>query len=297
MSVRSRSVLAAVLMACAAACTAPAYAQSSQVSADYAVSFLGLSIGRGTMVSTGDGRTYRTTLEAEVTGIAALFAGGTGTAVATGRLTPTAAVPSSFSIETRSGSKVETTRIAMTAGNVTSIERNPDKPPHPRATPVLPEHLRGVLDPLSAGIFLAGGSGPVTGAAACDRRAPVFRRARAIRPHLLLRRDPAGRDRRLQGRGGGLPRPLRADRRLPARPQRHPECPPPLGRGDPGAGARHAHPHSGAHLALDRLWHRCRRSDSPVARRHAAVTAGLRGLMFSTAWRLGYGKRPAGVPS
>ncbi len=175
MTDRFRSTLtAASLAAVLAVSVLPARAQSNQVSADYAVSFLGLPIGRGTMVSTGDGRTYRTTLEAEVTGIAALFAGGTGTAVATGRLTPSAAIPSSFSIETRSGSKVETTRITLTGGNVTAIARNPDKPPHPRATPVLPEHLQGVLDPLSAGIFLAGGSGPVTGAAACDRRAPIF---------------------------------------------------------------------------------------------------------------------------
>lgn len=153
----------------------PAMAQSQgQVSADYAVTFLGLSIGRGTMVSTTDGRSYRTTLEARVTGMAAMFAGGTGTATSTGQITGNAAVPTSFNVEIRSGGKVETTRIGMAGGNVTSVERNPDKPPHTRATPVLPEHLRGVVDPLSAGIFVAGGTGPVTGAAACERRSRIF---------------------------------------------------------------------------------------------------------------------------
>jgi len=153
----------------------PALAQSQgQVSADYAVSFLGLTIGRGTMVSTTDGRTYRTTLEARVTGMAAMFAGGTGTATSTGQIAGNAAVPSSFNVEIRSGGKVETTRIGMAGGNVTSVERNPDKPPHTRATPVLPEHLRGVVDPLSAGIFVAGGAGPVTGAGACERRSRIY---------------------------------------------------------------------------------------------------------------------------
>ncbi|MCZ8314439.1 DUF3108 domain-containing protein [Phreatobacter sp.] len=178
MTVRfSPAIAAATFAAVAGLATAavPARAQTAgQVSADYAVSFLGLSIGRGTMVSTSDGRSYRTTLEARVTGVAAIFAGGTGTATATGRLTSSAAVPASFDIEIRSGGKVETTRIALNGGNVTGVERNPDKPPHPRATPVLPEHLQGVLDPLSAGIFVAGGSGPVTGAAACERRARIF---------------------------------------------------------------------------------------------------------------------------
>lgn len=145
-----------------------------QVSADYAVTFLGLPIGRGAMVSTTDGRSYRTTLEARVTGIAAMFSGGSGTATATGQIRGSTPVPTSFDVEIRSSGKVETTRIGMAGGRVASVTRNPDKPPHPRATPVLPEHLAGVLDPLSAGIFVAGGSGPVTGPAACERRSRIY---------------------------------------------------------------------------------------------------------------------------
>ncbi|WP_170181710.1 DUF3108 domain-containing protein [Phreatobacter stygius] len=153
---------------------APALAINGQVSAEYAVSFLGLPIGTGTMVSSTDGTTYRTTLNARVTGVAAMFAGGSGTATATGRIAGAAAIPASFNIEVHSGGKVETTRIAMAEGNVRSVVRNPDKPPHTRATPVTAEHLRGVVDPLSAGIFIAGGTGPVTGAAACERRSRIY---------------------------------------------------------------------------------------------------------------------------
>ncbi len=153
----------------------PAAAQTAgQVSADYAVTFLGMSIGSGTMVSTTDGRSYRTTLNARVTGMAAMFAGGTGTATASGQIAGANPVPANYSVEVRSGGKVETTQIGMAGGNVASVVRNPDKPPHTRATPVLPEHLRGVVDPLSAGIFVAGGSGPVTGAAACERRSRIY---------------------------------------------------------------------------------------------------------------------------
>jgi hypothetical protein len=147
---------------------------SGQVSADYAVSFLGVSIGNGTMVSTTDGANYRTTLNARVTGMAALFAGGSGTATSSGRIAGSHAMPTHYAVEVRSGGKVETTQIGMSGGNVSSVVRNPDKPPHTRATPVLPEHLRGVVDPLSAGIFVAGGSGPVTGSAACERRSRIY---------------------------------------------------------------------------------------------------------------------------
>ena len=149
-------------------------AAGGQVSADYAAWFIGIPIGRGTLTATVDGASYRTHVSGRVTGIAALFVGGSGTAEANGRLAGTAPVPVQFRAEVRSGGKVETTRIAMAGGNVQSVERNPDKPPHPRATPVLPEHLRGVLDPLSAGVFIAGGSGPVTGAAACERRTRIY---------------------------------------------------------------------------------------------------------------------------
>lgn len=153
----------------------PAGAQTAlrngEVSADYAVTFLGLSIGNGQMVSTTtDGANYRTTLNARVTGIAAMFAGGTGTAVSQGRIAGGQAVPTSFRLEVNSGGKVETTDIGMAGGNVRSVVRNPDKPPHTRATPVTEAHLRGVLDPLSAGIFVASGTGPVVGAGACDQR-------------------------------------------------------------------------------------------------------------------------------
>ncbi len=153
---------------------APARAVNGQVSAEYAVSFLGISIGTGTMVSTTDGTSYRTTLNARVTGVAAMFAGGSGTAVATGRIAGAAAIPANYNVEVHSGGKVETTQIGMADGNVRSVVRNPDKPPHTRATPVTAEHLRGVVDPLSAGIFIAGGTGPVTGAAACERHSRIY---------------------------------------------------------------------------------------------------------------------------
>jgi hypothetical protein len=165
------------LLALGLALAAPSAAsaqQAGQVSADYAVTFLGISIGTGTMVSTTDGRSYRTTLNARVTGMAAMFAGGTGTATASGQIAGANPVPASYAVEVRSSGKVETTQIGMAGGNVSSVVRNPDKPAHTRATPVLPEHLRGVVDPLSAGIFVAGGTGPVTGVAACERRSRIY---------------------------------------------------------------------------------------------------------------------------
>lgn len=149
-------------------------ARAGEISADYAVTFLGLRIGNGTLTSRMDGRSYTATLNGRTTGIAALFSGGTGTATASGRIAGSAVVPGEFQVEIRSGGKVETTRMAMAGGTVRSVHRDPDKPPHPRATPVLPEHLNGVLDPLSAGVFIASGTGPVTGAGACDRRSRIY---------------------------------------------------------------------------------------------------------------------------
>lgn len=149
-------------------------ARAEDIAADYTVTFLGLSIGNGTLISRVDGRSYTATLNGRTTGIAALFSSGTGTATASGRIAGHAVVPAEFSVEIRSGGKVETTRMSLAGGTVRSVRRDPDKPPHPRATPVLPEHLTGVLDPLSAGVFIASGNGPVTGAGACDRRSRIY---------------------------------------------------------------------------------------------------------------------------
>lgn len=170
MSYTLRAALAALLLVTAA----PARANDGRVSADYAVSFIGIPIGTGTMVSTTDGTNYRTTLTARVTGIAALFAGGSGTAVATGRVTSAGVAPGTFNAEIRTRGKVEAVEIGMAGGQVRSVTRTPNNPLPPNLSPVTEEHLRGVLDPLSSGIFLARGDGPVTGEAACDRHARIF---------------------------------------------------------------------------------------------------------------------------
>lgn len=151
-----------------------ANASDGKVSAHYAVSFLGLPLGEGTMTSTTDGVSYTTTLNARVGGIARLFAPGHGTAVASGRVVGDRTLASSFRTEIHTRGQVETTAIGMAAGNVQSVSISPQKPPHPQATPVPDNELRGVLDPLSAGIFVTPGTGPVVAAGACNRRSRIY---------------------------------------------------------------------------------------------------------------------------
>lgn len=169
-----KTLVAAAALTGLVAASPAAKAQQGRVSADYHVTFIGLSIGEGQMISETDGVAYTTTLRARVTGVAALFAGGHGTAVATGRVVGDRTLANSFRAEINSRGNVETTTIALNAGQVRSVVHTPEKPAHPLVTPVPAGELANVLDPLSSGIFIAVGDGPVTGPAACQRRARVY---------------------------------------------------------------------------------------------------------------------------
>jgi hypothetical protein len=73
--------------------------------------------------------------------------------------------------ETRSfGSKVGSTKMDFADGIVAAIRHTPTPVPKPDTVPVRQQHLKGVLDPLSAIMVVARGSNPNP----CDRRLPIF---------------------------------------------------------------------------------------------------------------------------
>ncbi len=76
--------------------------------------------------------------------------------------------PAAYAFEAVSGSKAVATRMGFEDGAVNSIAHMPAQPPKPGLVPVREQHLRGVVDPLSAMMMLAASNAP------CDRRIPIF---------------------------------------------------------------------------------------------------------------------------
>jgi len=79
--------------------------------------------------------------------------------------------PAAFTFDFKTNSKIGSTKMDFADGSVTSVRHLPPAPPKPGIVPVREQHLRGVLDPLSAIMVVAR-----NGAAAnpCNRRLPIF---------------------------------------------------------------------------------------------------------------------------
>jgi hypothetical protein len=78
--------------------------------------------------------------------------------------------PASFTFDFRSNLRVGSTKLGFANGAVTNIAHLPPEPPKPDVIPLREQHLKGVVDPLSAIMVISRGPS----ANPCDRRIPIF---------------------------------------------------------------------------------------------------------------------------
>ncbi len=78
--------------------------------------------------------------------------------------------PASFTFDFKSNLRAGSTKLGFANGAVTNISHLPPELPKADIVPVREQHLRGVVDPLSAIMVLSRGSN----ANPCDRRIPIF---------------------------------------------------------------------------------------------------------------------------
>jgi hypothetical protein len=151
--------------------TLPARADQlpANVRAVFDVNFNGINVGALDFTATADGSTYSV---ASTTRLSLLLGAVSwnGNSNASGRLVNGNARPAGFTFDFAGAGKSGSTRMGFTDDSVTSVVNLPKQPPRDGVVPILPQHLRGVLDPMSAVLAMSRGSadGP------CGRRLPVF---------------------------------------------------------------------------------------------------------------------------
>jgi hypothetical protein len=150
---------------------APAAAAS--LSAEYAISLAGLTIGAADL-NANLGETYKMDIRARLTGLVGAVTGGSGGASAGGFLTGNRPLPASYAVTSRSSSDQRTVRLGMTRGNVVAVEIVPPIEEKADRVPVKEVHKRGVLDPVSALLMPSLGRGDPLDPAVCNRTLPVF---------------------------------------------------------------------------------------------------------------------------
>jgi hypothetical protein len=153
---------------------APRPADATTLKAEYAISLIGLPLATATVVSSIEGTTYKTEVQARTTGLAGVVASGKGAATATGSLAGSQPLPASFVLTSRSSKGPMTLHMALVQGNVAQVEIMPPLEPRPDRIPLVEAHKRGIVDPVSALLLPVHGKGDPIGPASCNRTIPVF---------------------------------------------------------------------------------------------------------------------------
>jgi hypothetical protein len=195
-----RSFILALLAAFAA--TGPA-AADGKTEVRYAVSFGGISVGQGALVIevTNDG--YSASGSGAVTGMLQILAPGKGTAAARGRFAGGKVLPATFSTNSESGEKWEDIRLTMQNGTVKEATVLPPRSSSGKdRVKITDEHLKNVVDPMSAALMPVPGSGSLSGPEACNRTIAIY--DGRIRYNLVMTYDRAETMKDIKGVSGPL---------------------------------------------------------------------------------------------
>ncbi len=161
--------------------------QEGRIDIRYAVSFAGISVGQGAMVVEVNSEGYSASGSGAVTGMLKILTPGKGTASSRGRIANGKLVPATFATASESGDKWEDIRLAMANGQVKEATVLPPRTyTNPDRVKVTDDHLKNVLDPMSAALMPVP-SGNIAGAEACNRTLPIY--DGRIRYNLVLSFD------------------------------------------------------------------------------------------------------------
>jgi hypothetical protein len=142
----------------------------ASVRALYDVNFNGFNVGTFEFVATTEGDSYTLNGNAQLTLLLGAFT-WTAETRSFGLFTDNVPRPAAFSFDYKAGAKTGSTKMDFANGGVFAVRHTP--PPTGSKTDTVPlreQHLRGVLDPLSAIMLVANYSNPDP----CDRHLPVF---------------------------------------------------------------------------------------------------------------------------
>jgi hypothetical protein len=177
MSARRETVLGS-LAVCAALLGATALPASAgtTVEATYTATLAGFPVGAGTLTfAAGEGGDWRADVAAQVKGLAQVIANRQATASASGQVAAKTLLSKDYDLKIDGGAEPNHVDMSFAGANVKSVSATElHFPGWDRRIPLLPEHKKGVIDPLAAFVVpLAAGQDPMD-KANCDRTARVF---------------------------------------------------------------------------------------------------------------------------
>jgi len=195
-----RGLLAgAALVAAGTSVCGTAYAEA-HLDARYQVTLGGVPFGEGTwQVTVGDAQ-FTAAVSGRTTGLLRLFTKGRGASSSRGSVASGQLQALSYSSSIATDQKYDEVRMLLNSGTVRDFVAEPPNPPNPERVPLLEQHRRGVVDPLTAAIMRVPGNGDTFGPATCNRKLAIFDgRMRYDLQLVYKRRDTVRSEKGYQG--------------------------------------------------------------------------------------------------
>jgi hypothetical protein len=174
MSLRSIANLAIITALLCSTPPARAVEAPKPVAITYAVSIAYIPIGTARFSQSFHGNTYQLHLAAEFTGLIRMFFAPALSADAEGIDASGHLLAQHYTMLVDHPDDPQRVDMKMAGGNVISSELDPPLPERADRVPVLPEHKKGVIDPLSGFLIPAPLSKAPQAAKNCDHVLPVF---------------------------------------------------------------------------------------------------------------------------
>jgi hypothetical protein len=146
-----------------------AYAWPATVRAVYEVNFNGFTVGTFEFVSQAEDQSYTLTGTAQLSLLLGAFT-WIGETRSFGLIANQNPRPAAFTFDFRANNKTGSTKIDFANGGVYDVRHSPPATLKPDTVPLREQHLKGVLDPLSAIMVVARYANPDP----CDHRLPIF---------------------------------------------------------------------------------------------------------------------------
>lgn len=152
-------VTAGMSLAMITAGTLPARAEQKAHSIAYKVWLAGIKVASASIDTVIEDGRYTMTSHVDAAGLAKVFVAMTAETHATGAFAEGKAMPASYEQDFRRGKKLRRYDVAFSGGGVKSFTIIPERKDKPDGwVEILPEHLKGVQDPLAAMIRPASAS-------------------------------------------------------------------------------------------------------------------------------------------
>jgi len=169
----------------------------SQISANYAISFNGFTIGSFDFKARIGKSGYELDGDAQISALLGLVS-WRGLTHSSGRVKRAGPLPKDYSFDFRSSAKTGFVKIGFGKTGAENVSMIPPIPTHSDEVPLTLKHLKGALDPLSTVMALTRGSKTNP----CTRRLPVFDGKQRFDLQLSYKRQEAVGATRVAGQPG-----------------------------------------------------------------------------------------------